>query len=227
MHVPKLWQHSPVSRDAAQQLESQLRVSSFLANLLVQRGIDCSGDAESFLNPALRGLTDPLLLTNVEQAGNRILHAIRENEKIHILGDYDVDGVTSTTLLVGFLKRCGSLPNFVVPRRLEEGYGMSRQVIERSISNETPDLFIALDCGTNSVSEVAHLRSLGIDVIIIDHHQSTQSTPADCILVNPHIHDADDNPCRDLCMSVSCSSLYTALSKYYATKAMRKPTRLN
>ena len=103
MHVPKLWQHSPVSRDAAQQLESQFRVSSFLANLLVQRGIDCSGDAESFLNPALRGLTDPLLLTNVEQAGNRILHAIRENEKIHILGDYDVDGVTSTTLLVGFL----------------------------------------------------------------------------------------------------------------------------
>ena len=199
MHVPKLWQHSPASRDAAQQLESQLRVSSFLANLLVQRGVDCSADAESFLNPALRGLTDPLLLTNVEQAGNRILHAIRENEKIHILGDYDVDGVTSTTLLVGFLKRFGSLPNFVVPRRLEEGYGMSRQVIERSISNETPDLFIALDCGTNSVSEVAHLRSLGIDVIIIDHHQSTQSTPADCILVNPHIHDADDNPCRDLC----------------------------
>ena len=199
MHEPKRWQHNPVLRDAVQRLESQLQVSRFLANLLVQRGIESGEEANTFLNPALRGLTDPLLLTNVESAGNRILHAIRENQKIQILGDYDVDGVTSTTLMVSFLKLFGSLPRFVVPRRLEEGYGMGREVIERAISAEKPDLFIALDCGTNSVGEVAHLRSLGIDVIIIDHHQSTQSTPADCILVNPHIHDAEDSPWRDLC----------------------------
>ena len=199
MHTPKRWQDQPVQRDAVQQLESELQVSRFLANLLVQRGIYNAEDAGVFLNPLLKRLTDPLLLTNVEQAGNRILHAIRENEKIQILGDYDVDGVTSTTLIVSFLKRFGSLPQFVVPRRLEEGYGMSRQVIDRAISTQKPDLFIALDCGTNSVEEVAHLRSLGIDVIIIDHHQSTQSTPEDCILVNPHIHDPEGSPWRDLC----------------------------
>ncbi len=199
MHPQKRWQHDPGSREESQRLESQLQVSRFLANLLVQRGLADPQQAETFLTPTLDSLTDPLLLTNLERAGNRILHAIRENERIHIIGDYDVDGVTSTTLLVSFLKRFGSLPHFVVPRRLEEGYGMSRKVIDRSLSGGTPSLFIALDCGTNSIEEVAYLRSLGVDVIIIDHHQSTQATPEDCILVNPHIFDDEDSPWRNLC----------------------------
>ncbi|MDE0821137.1 MAG: single-stranded-DNA-specific exonuclease RecJ, partial [Opitutales bacterium] len=133
MHPQKRWQHDPGSREESQRLESQLQVSRFLANLLVQRGLADPQQAETFLTPTLGSLTDPLLLTNLERAGNRILHAIRENERIHIIGDYDVDGVTSTTLLVSFLKRFGSLPHFVVPRRLEEGYGMSRKVIDRSL----------------------------------------------------------------------------------------------
>lgn len=199
MHNPKRWHYEPGPREAVQRLEDKLQVSRFLANLLVQRGLDNADDADTFLKPTLRSLTDPLLLTNLEKAGNRILHAIRENESVQILGDYDVDGVTSTTLLVSFLKLFGSLPRFIVPRRLGEGYGMSRQVIARAISAGKPSLFIALDCGTNSVEEVAHLQSLGVDVIIIDHHQSTQGTPEGCILVNPHIYDDEDSPWRNLC----------------------------
>jgi single-stranded-DNA-specific exonuclease len=180
-------------------LVRQLHVSRILAHLLVKRGLTDPEDAEAFLKPALKGLGNPLKLTNLEKAANRILKAVWENESIIILGDYDVDGVTSTTLLVSFLKIFGSLPRYVVPRRLEEGYGMSKPLIDRAISEEHPSLFIALDCGTNSIEEVTYLREKGIDVIIVDHHQSTQEESADCILVNPHVFDPYDSPWRDLC----------------------------
>jgi single-stranded-DNA-specific exonuclease len=180
-------------------LVRQLQISRILAHLLVKRGLTDPEEAETFLKPALKGLTDPLKLTNLETAANRILKGIRENDNIVILGDYDVDGVTSTTLLVSFLKIFGCLPRFVVPRRLEEGYGMSRQLIERAIADDKPDLFIALDCGTNSLEEVAYLRENGIEVIVVDHHQSTQEDSVDCILVNPHVFDSEDSPWRDLC----------------------------
>jgi single-stranded-DNA-specific exonuclease len=180
-------------------LVRQLQISRFLAHLLVKRGLTEPEEAETFLKPALKGLSNPLKLTNLEQAANRILKGVRENDNILILGDYDVDGVTSTTLLVSFLKIFGSLPRFVVPRRLEEGYGMSRQLLDRAISEEKPDLFIALDCGTNSVEEVAYLRKHGIEVVVVDHHQSTQEESADCILVNPHVLDPEDSPWKDLC----------------------------
>ena len=199
MDSNKLWSYDPPPGHVIDQLAKDLSVSRFLANLLVQRGITDPEKAEVFLSPRLKSLGDPLLLTNLEKASNRILSVIRENGEISILGDYDVDGVTSTTLLVSFLKLFGNFPRFFVPRRLEEGYGMSRAVIKRAISAGTPSLFIALDCGTNSIQEVAYLRSLNVDVIIIDHHQSTQETPEDCILVNPHIFDKKESPWLDLC----------------------------
>ena len=181
------------------QLVRNSQISRFLAHLLVKRGLTDTEKADLFLKPSLREISDPLKLTNLEEAANRILKGVRENESIVILGDYDVDGVTSTTLLVSFLKIFGSLPRYVVPRRLEEGYGMSKQLIDRAIADELPNLFIALDCGTNSIGEVTYLREKGVDVIVVDHHQSTQEESADCILVNPHVFDADDSPWRDLC----------------------------
>src|SRR5690606_41958729 len=109
-------------------------------------------------------------------------------ESVTVFGDYDVDGVTATALLVSVLRRFGLQPDFIVPRRLEEGYGLSREALERALGDRAPALFIALDCGTNSVEETALLRSRGSDVIIVDHHRSKEALPEDCILINPHVH---------------------------------------
>jgi single-stranded-DNA-specific exonuclease len=111
-----------------------------------------------------------------------------------------VDGVSSTAFLVGILRQFGVSPRFVVPRRLEEGYGLSRGAIDRALEQGKPQLFIALDCGTNSHAEVDYLRSQGIDVIIIDHHRSKETPLAHGILINPHVAEvAHDEAWRNLC----------------------------
>jgi single-stranded-DNA-specific exonuclease len=156
--------------------------------------------AGRFLHPALSELEDPFRVTNVEPAATRLRQAIAQREEIAVLGDYDVDGVTSTALLVSILRRFGINPRFVVPRRAEDGYGLSRSAIDRALEQGLPQLFIALDCGTNSHEEVAYLQAQGIDVIVIDHHRSREHALERCLLINPHVHDvADDGAWRNLC----------------------------
>ena len=119
-----------------------------------------------------------------------------------MLGDYDVDGVSSTALLVMMLRRFGLNPRFVVPRRSEDGYGLSRSAIDRALEEGKPQLFIALDCGTNSHEEAAYLRGLGIDVMVIDHHRSKEKPLDQCLLINPHAPADDlsgDGAWRNLC----------------------------
>jgi single-stranded-DNA-specific exonuclease len=133
-------------------------------------------------------------------AVDRILRALRAKERVIVLGDYDVDGVCSTTILVSLLRRLGLEPTYVVPRRLEEGYGLTRISIERALEKGKPDLFIALDCGTNSHEEVAYLRGQGIDVILVDHHRSTEPAATAAVLINPHVFPtAGDDAWRYLC----------------------------
>ncbi|HEY4988983.1 MAG TPA: single-stranded-DNA-specific exonuclease RecJ, partial [Opitutaceae bacterium] len=117
-------------------------------------------------------------------------------ERIIVLGDYDVDGVSSTALLVLVLRRFGLDPSFVVPRRSEDGYGLSRSAIDRALEAGKPGLFIALDCGTNSHEEVAYLMGEGIDVLVVDHHRSRDQTLQRGILVNPHIQGNGGEPAQ-------------------------------
>jgi single-stranded-DNA-specific exonuclease len=119
-----------------------------------------------------------------------------------VLGDYDVDGVSSTALLVSILRCFGLRPRFVVPRRSEDGYGLSRSAIDRALEAGKPSLFIALDCGTNSHDEIAYLAGQGIDVMVIDHHRSKERPFTQGILVNPHVdvdETAETEPWRNLC----------------------------
>jgi len=180
-------------------LVSQLKVDPVLARLLCRMGIDEADTARRFLQPKLRELGDPFRLNNMREAVDRIRRAMSRNESILIIGDYDVDGVTSTTLLVHLLSRFCIIPRFVVPRRLEEGYGLSRAVIDRGIKKKRPDLVISVDCGTNSIDEVRYLRDQGIDVVVLDHHRSTIDEALPAILVNPHVNDAEDAPWKNLC----------------------------
>lgn len=196
------WTFTPPPAEEVGALGKALGVSPVLAELLWRLGVTETEEATRFLRPALAELNDPYLVPNLERAANRLHAAIEAREAVVVLGDYDVDGVTSTALLVSVLRRFGLSPHYVVPRRMEDGYGLSRSAIDRALEAGRPGLFIALDCGTNSHEEIAYLESRGIDVLIVDHHRSKEDeTPVKSgILINPHVHScAGDDPWRNLC----------------------------
>jgi single-stranded-DNA-specific exonuclease len=194
------WIYTPLPAAEVQEVCQRLQISPILAELLVHNGLKETAAASQFLAPALAGLQDPFLLVNLDAAVARLRRAIDRHETLVVLGDYDVDGVSSTAFLVSVLRRFGLDPRFVVPRRLEEGYGLSRGAIDRALEAGKPDLFIALDCGTNSHDELAYLQTQGVDAIVIDHHRSKEKPLADGILVNPHVcAGPNDAPWRDLC----------------------------
>jgi single-stranded-DNA-specific exonuclease len=194
------WNYTPVHAESVADLAHAAGTTPAVAELLLRAGLAESVAATRFLQPALATLGDPFLLVNLEAAVDRLLRALRAKERVVVLGDYDVDGVCSTTILVSLLRRLGLEPAYVVPRRLEEGYGLTHVSIERALERGKPDLFIALDCGTNSHEEVAHLRAQGIDVIIVDHHRSTEPAATGAVLINPHVNPvAGDEAWRYLC----------------------------
>ena len=194
------WDYREHSAKATAELSQSLGLAPELAEWLIRQGISHSETARSFLYPRLAQLEDPFAVTQLGAGVDRLLRAMQGGERIVILGDYDVDGVTSITLLVSFLRQFSVTVDFVVPRRLEEGYGLSETVVERIVADCAPDLLIALDCGTNAVAPVAVLRAQGIDVLIIDHHRcKAEGLPRDCILINPHVWDVDSEPWVNAC----------------------------
>ncbi|HVU32008.1 MAG TPA: single-stranded-DNA-specific exonuclease RecJ [Opitutaceae bacterium] len=188
------WTHTPLPAAEVEALSKRAGISRVLAELLLRAGLRDADAAAGFLQPALAGLNDPFLLRHLDEAANRLRQAIARREQIVVLGDYDVDGVSSTALLVMVLRRFGLNPRFVVPRRSEDGYGLSRSAIDRALEAGKPQLFIALDCGTNSHDEAAYLKSEGVDVLVIDHHRSKERPLEDGILINPHVHSTEGEP---------------------------------
>jgi single-stranded-DNA-specific exonuclease len=195
------WTYTPIPATEVGALSRRTGVSPVLAELMLRLDLGEAGAVEKFLRPVLAGLADPFLLKNLDAAVTRLRAALDGHEDIVVLGDYDVDGVTSTALLVSILRRFGASPRFIVPRRMEDGYGLSRSAIDRALEQGRPRLFIALDCGTNSHEEIAYLYAQGIDVLVIDHHRSKEHPPGQGLLINPHVHagDAPDAAWRNLC----------------------------
>lgn len=196
------WREKVVCTDKVKKLQEGLNVSIILARLLSRLEFNNIEKFHDYLTPRLKNLQDPFQIKNIKAGVDRVLKALQDKEKILILGDYDVDGITSSVLLAHTLKRLGAdpLPQHIVPKRSEEGYGLTRKVIDRALKGVTPDVFIAVDCGTNSYDSISYLRSLGIEVIIIDHHRSQQDIDhGDCVLINPHIFHNDDEPWLNLC----------------------------
>ncbi len=158
-----------------------------IANLLKRKGFGCADEVQAFLQPRLRSLSDPFLLPNMDTAVARILRAIDQRERIVLFGDYDVDGVTSLALLAEMLRAYGAAPELFLPLRMEEGYGLSLESVDRCWEQFHPQLLIAVDCGTSSVAEIEELNKRGTDVIVLDHHEPKSALP-DCVaVVNPKI----------------------------------------
>jgi len=176
---------------------SKICGSSCIARLLLRKGFTTAEEVESFLRPRLNSLSDPFLLPQMDLAVVRILAALDRGERITLFGDYDVDGVTSLALLAEMLHAYGSAPELFLPLRMEEGYGMSRESVERCLEQHRPGLLIAVDCGTSSVQEIAELGSRGVDVIVLDHHEPKSALPECVALVNPK--SDPDSPFHYLC----------------------------
>ncbi len=169
------------------QLESlvqEMDIPELLARLLWHRGIHSPSAARSFLTPAIDDLHSPFELYDMDRAVDRIVKAMDQEEKIGIFGDFDVDGVTSTSLLHRFFEKIGSPVNSKLPNRLGGGYGLSKAAIDE-FHEEGVTLLITVDCGITAIEEVAHATEVGIDCIITDHHQPKSEIPAAHAVINP------------------------------------------
>ncbi|MGJ8696223.1 MAG: single-stranded-DNA-specific exonuclease RecJ [Verrucomicrobiaceae bacterium] len=157
-----------------------------LGKLLAQRGVTAP-DVQSFLKPRLAELSDPFEIEEMDLAVERIFLAVDAGEKVCVYGDYDVDGVTSITLLQTILMAYGLEVEAFIPRRSTEGYGLSKAGVERCLSeNGEPGLLVTVDCGTVSNDAIASLKERGIDTVVVDHHEMGQRGRPDCVaLVNP------------------------------------------
>ena len=179
----------PTVDAAAATLRRELDLPPFVANLLARRGLHSAQAAQDFLHPKLNLLSDPFALPNMSAAIDRILRALTAGERIVLYGDYDVDGVTSLTILSGMLRAYGADVECFLPKRVEEGYGLSTEGVARCVETLRPQLLIAVDCGTASVREISGLEAGGVDVIVFDHHEPQAQLPACIALVNAKLGD--------------------------------------
>jgi len=187
----KRWvQASPTPE--ALELARALDLHPQIASLLWQRKFREPEQVRAFLDPRLNTLGDPFVLTDLRRAAERILQAIAAREKMVIFGDYDVDGITSSALMWRILRRLGADVETFLPLRMEEGYGLSQDGVERCVEQHKPAVLIAVDCGTTAVKQVAWLRERGIDVVVIDHHALPPELPPAHALVNPQRDGALD-----------------------------------
>jgi single-stranded-DNA-specific exonuclease len=194
--VWKLSEMPEEARARSKIISGALGIPSLVADLMVQRGIENTSDAEAFLRADLMDLEDPNLLKDMEKAVERIIRGMEEGEKIVVYGDYDVDGITSICVLVDVLASLGANIDYYIPDRVDEGYGMNPEAV-RSIARDGASLLITVDCGITAFLEVQLAQSLGMDVIVTDHHEPHGEIPSAVAVINPKRHD-ELYPFRDL-----------------------------
>ena len=181
----KKWQYYEENTELAEKISKKYNISLLLAKILVNKGIIEDEQIQIFLNPTRKNFYDPFLLKDMEKAVNRIIAAINNNESIVIYGDYDVDGITSTTVLKKFLEERGMEVYYYIPNRLDEGYGLNKEAIDTIIEKYNSKLLLTVDCGISGIDEVEYLNSKGIDVIITDHHEPLDVLPNAYAVVDP------------------------------------------
>ncbi len=192
----KKWQYNQNKNDdKIKKFEEKFKLNKLISTILVNRGVT-EDNVDVFLNPTRHDFHDPFEMPDMEKAVNRIINAIKNNEKTMIYGDYDVDGITSTTVLKSFLKDRGLETSSYIPNRLEEGYGLNKSAIEK-IAKENFTLMITVDCGITAIDEIELAKTLGMDVIVTDHHEPANNLPNTIAVVDCKRKD-NLYPFRDL-----------------------------
>ena len=193
------WNYSPLTAEG-QQLEMALAEKFAncppISELLVQRGISSVEEAHKFFHPSLKDMHDPFLMPEMDKAVNRLNKAMGSKEKLLIFGDYDVDGTTAVALVYKYLRIFYSHIDFYIPTRDDEGYGISKRVIDEAAENGVK-LIIILDCGIKAIEEIKYAKTLGIDFIICDHHMPDDELPPAEAILNPKL-EGSTYPCPHL-----------------------------
>lgn len=191
----KKWQVYESDETKIKHISEKYKLNRLLATIIVNRKVK-EEDIETFLNPTRKNFYNPFLMPDMEKAVERIIKAINNKEKIIIYGDYDVDGITSVTVLKSFLEERKIQVNQYIPNRLEEGYGLNKTAIEK-IVKEKNDLMITVDCGISGIDEIDYANSLGLETIVTDHHEVGDKLPNAIAIVDAKRKD-NEYPCRDL-----------------------------
>ena len=214
MRTDKRWTLKPANEKHIQQLSEDLRIHPALCRLLAVRGVTEFNSAKDFFRPHLGQLHDPFLMKGMKQAVQRIAEAVEWHERIMVYGDYDVDGTTSVAVVYSFLREYydGEL-SYYVPHRYREGYGISRQGVDHAHANGYT-LMITLDCGIKSVELINYAQSLGIDVIVCDHHTPDNILPPAYAILNPKQTDCP-YPYKELSGCGIGFKLISALAKHW------------
>ncbi|MCW5828786.1 MAG: single-stranded-DNA-specific exonuclease RecJ [Deltaproteobacteria bacterium] len=177
---------APVDYQLVRSLEAEFPLHRLLIEILVRRGVSDPVAVDRFIHPRLEHLHDPFLLPGMEAAVSRVVRAVSGGEQISVFGDYDVDGVTSTALLLRFFRAIGAKTDFFIPHRSHDGYGLSMDALKEA-RNRGTSVVITVDNGIADVEEVAWAQANGIDMIVTDHHQVPESAPVAHAVVNPHL----------------------------------------
>jgi single-stranded-DNA-specific exonuclease len=187
----KIWKYrnKEIKRENIERISKNLNIPPVIAVILLNRGIN-EADMPSFLAKTIKNIRNPMLMNDMDKAVSRILNAINKHEKIVIYGDYDVDGITSTTLMMDFLSSIGADVDFYIPDRKDEGYGINIKAVNKLIKQGVR-LLITVDCGITALGEVSFAKLLGMDVIVTDHHTCKDRLPNDAYAVlNPKRPDS-------------------------------------
>ena len=192
----KKWQFYNVDKEEVEKIAKKYNINKLLATILSNRGIVNPQDIEIFLKPTRYNFHDPFLMPDMEIAVDRIIKAIQNKQQIIIYGDYDADGITSTTVLKTFLEERGLNIATYIPNRLDEGYGLNNAALDK-IAQGNYDLMITVDCGISAISEIEYANNLGIETIITDHHEPGENIPNALAVVDAKRKDSV-YPCRDL-----------------------------
>ncbi len=177
------WKSRPFDRDQADAIQSDLNISPLVARLLYTRGVTTAEGAREFISTESHPLPDPFLFNEMHTAIDRVLYAIENQQRILIHGDYDVDGITSTAILLETLWELGATVESYIPNRLTDNYGLQKEAM--ALFAEQCDLLITVDCGTTAVEAIEEANRLGVDVIVTDHHEPGDERPPAAAVINP------------------------------------------
>ncbi|MCL5269824.1 MAG: single-stranded-DNA-specific exonuclease RecJ, partial [bacterium] len=194
--LPTMWRWRPSEPERVRALIRRTGMPPLMARILAARGLGDAEEARRFLSPVLGQLHDPFLMTDMEAAVDRICRALDRGEPIWIYGDYDVDGITATTILLLSLRELGCPADYYIPHRLSEGYGLNREAVDQ-LAQSGARLLITVDCGITSFAEAGRARQLGLDLIVSDHHEAEAQLPEACAVLNPKRTDCA-YPCKVL-----------------------------
>lgn len=198
-----------LNKEFNSKMSKMFNLDEHLVGLLYSRGINTQEKLNKFLSPSLTDLYDPFMFEDMHEAVNLIEAHIAKNSKILVFGDYDVDGISASAILLKYFNYVGANVSNFMPNRYEDGYGLTIETIDKIFKENKPDLIVTVDCGITGIQEVEYIKSKGVDIIVTDHHERGEELP-NCLIINPKV--SQTYPFKALCGAGVAFKLVQALA---------------